>query len=119
MKSYTDLEQSKMLAELPLESADMWWLYITSQGKYIAMTYEEPDPHYLARMEGYGIKKAAIKCWSLAALLDVLPSGKVLLHDKGNHGYKCICNNIDTYYYNNPVDACVEMILILKEKNLL
>lgn len=74
IKSNTDLEQSKKLAEiLPLDSADMWWLYVTSQGKHIAMMYEEPDPHYLARMESYGIKNAAIPCWSLAALFQILP----------------------------------------------
>ena len=75
MKAYTDIEQSKKLAEiLPIESADMWWLYVTSQGKHIAMMYEEPDPHYLARMESYGIKNAAIPCWSLAALLGLIKS---------------------------------------------
>ena len=74
MKSFTDIEQSKKLTEiLPIESADMRWLYVTSQGKHIAMMYEEPDPHYLARMESYGIKNAAIPCWSLAALISILP----------------------------------------------
>ena len=38
IKSFTSLEQSRKLAEiLPPESADMWWLYVTSQGKHIAM----------------------------------------------------------------------------------
>ena len=130
MKSYTDISQSKKLAEiLPLESADMWWLYVTSQGKHIAMMYEEPDPHYLARMESYGIKDAAIRCWSLAALLDVLPL-EIETH-KQTDGYK-------TYYYvelymkrmgkeiylsterhENLVDACVEMIEKLHELKML
>ena len=130
IKSYTDIEQSKKLAEiLPIESADMWWLYITAQGKYIAMMHEEPDPHYLARMESYGIKDAAIRCWSLAALLDVLPLG-IDTH-KQTDGYK-IYYYVELYMkrmeediylsterHENLVDACYDMILRLKELNLL
>ncbi len=118
IKSYTDLPQSKKLAEiLPLESADMWWLYVTSQGKHIAMMYEEPDPHYLARMESYGIKNAAIPCWSLTALLDVLPSAT--LDSSNDHYYRIHCMERYTEWYDNAIDACYEMILKLHELNLL
>lgn len=105
MKSFTDIEQSKKLAEiLPIESADMhyWCGDQIRLGSYMAMDNDLDIP-----------------AWSLAALLSVIPSGKALIHDKGNRGYKCICNNIDTYFYDNPIDACMEMILKLKEKNLL
>lgn len=128
IKSNTDLEQSKKLAEiLPPESADMWWLYITAQGKHIAMMYEEPDPHYLARMESYGIKNVAIRCWSLSALLSVLP-------DTISRYYKTLgwCDNDWNCAYmdedgeikynsiaDNPIDACVDMIIKLNELNLL
>lgn len=130
MKAYTDLEQSKKLAEiLPIESADMWWLYVTAQGKHIAMMYEEADPHYLARMESYGIKNAAIRCWSLEALFNILPeiNGIPLKVEKvkAKDGY-------DGYYYHieyegivlipyskNPVDACYEMIIKLHELKML
>lgn len=89
-KSYTDIEQAKKLAEiLPLESADMWWLYITAQGKHIAMMYEEPDPHYLARMESYGIKNAVIHCWSLAALLNILPESELIQTSEGKWLVRC------------------------------
>lgn len=129
MKAYTDLEQSKKLAEiLPLESADMWWLYVTAQGKYIAMMYEEPNPHYLIRMESYGIKDAAIRCWSLAALLEVLPPR---IHDICTLEFGRIYTKKDWYvaynnaginYYfvnSNLIDACFEMIVKLKEKDLI
>lgn len=109
MKSFTDIEQSKKLAEkLPLESADMGWYY-------------SKDPHAARNQMWLGTKVEGsdIPCWSLAALLNVIPSGKALIHDKGSRRYKCICNNIDTYLYDNPIDACVEMILKLKENNLL
>jgi len=130
LKSFTDIPQSKKLAEiLPLESADMWWLYITAQGKYIAMMHEEPDPHYLTRMESYGIKDAAIRCWSLAALLGVLPDTIT-----SNDGIAFELNiKKDIIEYSNPslyliyksvkadnlIDACVEMIERLHELNLL
>ena len=127
IKSFTDLQQSKKLAEiLPLESADMWWLYITAQGKYIAMMHEEPDPHYLARMESYGIKDAAIRCWSLAALLGVLPAEcecMSLEHiNYGNNHKKYFMHYIggeNTEDYDNPIDACYEMIVKLYKMNLL
>lgn len=134
IKSYTDIEQSKKLAEiLPLESADMWWLYITAQGKHIAMMYEEPDPHYLARMESYEIKNAAIHCWSLTALLNVLPvscdDGQhclALINHNPNEKTEWLCayeddkgNLMMECYANNQIDACYEMILKLKELNLL
>ena len=104
IKAYTDLEQSKKLTEiLPFESADMRYYEYTS--------HIDGTPKV-----GYkGGVTEGIPCWSLAALLDVLPTGKVLLHDKGNRGYKCICNNIDSYYFNNPIDACVDMIEKLQE----
>ena len=109
MKSYTDIEQSKKLAKiLPLESADMHYVLIDSDQE----TYSPGLGKY------YGVLPS-ILCWSLTGLLSVLPTGKVLLHDKGNHGYKCICNNIDSYYFNNPVDACVAMIERLHELKIL
>jgi hypothetical protein len=120
IKAFTNLQQSKKLAEiLPLESADMWWLYVTAQGKHIAMMYEEPDPHYIARMESYGIKDAAIRCWSLGALLDVLPNYQLQTQDDGI-GILCSCNgNFNIVTADNPVDACVAMIDKLHELKML
>ena len=64
IKSYTDLQQSKKLAEfLPLESADMCWT-----------PFDEKWDAYLGAPHPDAIKKE-IPCWSLAALLQVLPLG--------------------------------------------
>lgn len=124
-KAFTDLEQSNKLAEiLPIESADMWWLYITAQGKHIAMMHEEPDPNYLARMERYGITDAAIPCWSLAALLDNIPQIKldsIKQYDKKL--WRC-CTYFASDWHNsdwcdNPIDACVNIILTLHEHKFL
>lgn len=113
MKTFTDIEQSKKLAEfLPLESADMDYIPVVNiDGEYSININIWDNDHVIE--EGW------IPCWSLSALLDILPSGKVLIHDKGNHGYKCICNNMDTYFHDNPVDACYEMIIKLHEQKLL
>lgn len=120
MKSYTDIEQSKKLAEiLPLETADMFWLVVGNTPRVHVLT--EPLSNY-SRWENY-------PCWSLAALLAVLPeiNGVNLKFErvKAEDGY-------DGYYYHieyenkilipyskNPVDACVEMIIKLHEQKLL
>jgi hypothetical protein len=114
IKSYSDLQQSKKLAEiLPLESADMSWVscddgrqkYYQAENRKIILNYE---------------KKHWLYCWSLAALLGVLP--KI-------HGAKPILDleensiqytGIDLYVVaDNPVDACYEMILKLNELKML
>ena len=68
IKSYTDIERSKVLAEiLPLDSADYFYKYCI--GHYNSIYY---------RLETYpynkgGNKNHDIPCWSLSALLSVLP----------------------------------------------
>ena len=130
MKSFTDLSQSKKLAEiLPLESADMWWAerYAGRVENYEYIVEEKPV-YYLSftkPSEGNYSQDTIkdIPCWSLAALLDVLPE----IHLK-----KYIYAGITKYYttligirqfnskhYDNPVDACYEMVLKLHEQKLL
>ncbi len=114
MKAYTDLEQSKKLAEiLPLDSADMCYL---NDGTAIKI---DANPYTVLYSMWKDCIVEFIPCWSLAALLDIIPSGKALIHDKWDLTYKCICNNIDTSYFNNPVDACYEMIVKLYDEETL
>lgn len=109
MKAYTDIKQSKMLAEiLPLESADMSWVG-NGLGKPFARTIPiKGNPEELCA------------CWSLAALLDVLPKihkQKPLLDLE-----ECsiLYSGTDIYIEaSNPVDACVDMIVRLKKHNLI
>ena len=113
-KAYTSLEQSKKLAEiLPLESADMSWVS-NGLGKPFARTIPiKGDPEELCG------------CWSLAALLDVLPYPQ-LSKDKLGSGktgwtvsiYPNDCR-YDSCWHDNPVDACCEMIVKLHEQELL
>lgn len=106
MKSYTDIEQSKKLTKiLPFESADMYYPYNGIE------TYPEVKN---------GLEtKTALYCWSLAALLSVLPNYQLQTQDDGI-GILCSCNgkfNIVTA--SNPIDACVEMIIRLNELKML
>ena len=127
IKSFTSLEQSRKLAEiLPLESADMSWVG-NGLGKPFARTIKiKGDPEELCG------------CWSLSALLDIMPKDKSVecsisfgyYNGKGEYIEKWLCAFekegkttddyiIETIDGDNPIDACVEMILKLKEKKLL
>lgn len=113
MKAYTDLEQSKKLAEiLPLKSADMRFCFShTLSGRIIG--------HY--PMIGREPSLGTIPCWSLAALLSVLPrieDLKPVLDLEIN--YVQYPSDIDlSATADNPVDACVAMIEKLREFKLL
>ena len=128
MKSYTDIEQSKKLAAiLPIETADN---VIVSFGdrdgvKTVVMPSETLD---IIRTPFSDIREI-VTCWSLAALLDILSEtahsidedGSVDLCDYKNIEWSlCLTNtSVGLFTANNPVDACVEMILKLKENNLI
>ena len=117
IKSYTDLEQSKKLSEiLPLESADMKWFFWKEEidapktptfgySKTAAESYKNTEAIYLP-------------CWSLADLLGVLPNENMLVKTTDGE-YYCLAKDVMTKHYNNPVDACVNMIEKLNELNLL
>lgn len=70
MKPYTDIEQSKKLAEfLPIESADMWWNWISDPFDEVNGGEYTTEP-LLHKPVCYPEK--VIPCWSLAALLNYL-----------------------------------------------
>ena len=132
-KSYTDLEQSKKLAEiLSPESADMCYL----------PTHIGDEHHFIASLSPYSMctKMTDVSieyctpCWSLAALLEQLPYE--VCDDDGNSFYLQIYKendcyqlaytdpyedfeSMETHRYEHFVDACYELILKLHELNLL
>ena len=110
IKSYTDLEQSKKLAEiLPVESADM---------KYISFRHRDDTIEWVPSLGTPS--KYDFPCWSLASLLSVLPNGIVMNKDSQNGRYHFSSTHAGTYVTtDNPVDACVAMIEKLYELNLL
>ena len=120
IKSHTSLEQSKKLAEiLPIESADMWY---DNNGESIA---GRPEIRYCSFV---GLASKNIPCWSLAALLGVLPDelgdNHFLTLDKEGNEY-CCCyedvngNSFRHTFADNPIDACVAMIEKLHEHKML
>jgi len=129
MKSYTDLEQSRKLAEfLPLESADMFWQSNLngSDRQYLLDMGIEEYFNIEMNFEHYSIGDYDIPAWSLVALLGVLPAEcecMSLEHiNYGNNHKKYFMSYVggkNTDTYDNPVDACVDMIEKLNKLNLL
>lgn len=147
IKSYTDLEQSKKLAKiLPIESADMTWCYNNSiKGvNYTNQSFANLRPvkevievldQTLSRWDKHW---ELIPCWSLSALFKVIPkhikdipnhikSVNVLRididekdfsiwYDEIGYGVNTVLPDITM---EEPVDACVGVILELHELNLL
>ena len=75
IKAYTDLSQSKKLAKfLPIESADMEYLAIKENGELIGCVPFVKDDSEVED-SAYSHTYDRIACWSLAALLQVLPLG--------------------------------------------
>lgn len=117
MNAYTDLEQSRKLAEiLPIESADMFWKNGISD-KYIqcftpfVRTDTNMDYDY------------DVPCWSLSVLLDALPRIEHL-RPSIDLNPKLDSNEVAIYYHSedspyivrdNLIDAAFEMVMWLKE----
>lgn len=123
MKSYTDLEQSKKLAEfLSFESADMF--HAPDAGVVVT----EPCITYCNEERNVHAYKGTIPCWSLAALLSILPildNRSPIISKTFDRKYRVVYHStayemaIITSDYDNPVDACVAMIELLHEQKLL
>ena len=118
IKSYTDLSQSKKLAEiLPLESADMYYWLAWSGG----VSEEKRNTPKVGKPRKDVIKTYWCPCWSLAALLSVV-SEEVSLNSFKDGNWNAMVQQNGKMIYgdaNNSVDACVEMIIKLHEQNLL
>ena len=124
MKAFSDLEQSKKLAEiLPIESADMYWW--SSGKRYYIEAMDDGD---------FNEKEGHIRARSLAALINIIPQelfdGEYIInitegiynkwiitydhYENRNHSFYGLSAGAD-----NLVDACYEMIIKLHELNLL
>ena len=131
MKNYTDIDQSKELAKiLPIVSADMWYSHYGHPGYNSVITYNEEQWFLCQIRNSY---HDDIPCWSLAALLNILPKEYYPIKDHktdlilGKPKDKWCVLYWDTTGMqhgeetlgDNPIDACVDMIIKLKESNLL
>lgn len=129
MKNYTDIKQSKKLAEiLQPESADMCWGISDETLKWKTLPYLMPWRDYTA-------KEHYLPCWSLAALLDQLED---VICDEEDNQWELVIKKegvqYDIYYltvygeqenieidrfYDDLIDCCYEMVIKLKEKDLI
>ena len=114
MKSYTDIEQSKVLADiLKLESSDTFYKRSIEDSCNWELNCKNlfEIKNYPSTIGFLFEKKLIIPAWSLNALLDVLPSST--LDSSDDHNYRLHCRERFTEWHDNPIDACVEMILRL------
>ena len=127
MKPFTDIKQSKELAEiLPIDTADGFY------EAYINPKTEDWE-YVLIAGNQWASPEVVVPAWSLAALLEIIPNQldefRFLLFPCYNSEWGCCYENDNAGYYDvkikysaygeSPIDACVEMILILKEEKIL
>lgn len=120
MKAYTDIEQSKILAEiLPLDSADM--VYVTTDYAMRVLPKEDIDAKTYLKVS---------PCWSLVALLDILPKSEDKAFDLsyGHYGndtyipkwYISYVDNSKNIPFikmidgDNLIDIAVQLLMYLK-----
>ncbi len=142
IKSYTDIPQSRKLAEiLPNKSADMYYQYVLPKSSKIKHNPEIGNPvnalswynkgYTVSGKEPITLDEYCVPCWSLAALISVLPWFIEFKDDKyylsfmkdyveyANDEISITGRCLHTTGNNNLVDACVEMIVKLNEQKLL
>jgi len=135
IKNYTDISQSRKLVDiLPIESADMIW---ANDNDVIVVPYD------MATREN--VLHDFIPCWSLTALLDILPNEiitdnrfechyqiHIRKYDGGDNTtlYQIAYGNdrgssgswhdmINTGEKESLIDCCVQMIIKLNELKML
>lgn len=118
IKSFTDLSQSKVLAEiLQLESADN--VIVSIGDREGAKTITIPKETFNIIRTPFADIKNVIPCWSLAALLNVLPDCTLQINTDGTVFVVCESKKLIIDTCDNPVDTCVVMIEKLHELKML
>lgn len=116
IQAYTNISQSKKLAEiLSHKTADNTYERVVISGCNLDISEEQQYIHRdipFTYFSGVGVP-----CWSLAALLDILPSST--LDSSNDHYYRLHCMERFSEWYASPIDACVAMIEKLHEQKLL
>lgn len=126
----TTLEQSKKLVKLGIDisTADMCWCNSSVKGVNYTDNYAL-HPHTVQELKS--VFDEAFTCWdkywklipawSLEALLELIPCA-YLWKNKDNLWNCCKSSGnpiINSGWFNNPLNACVETILKLHEQNIL
>ena len=128
MKAYTDLEQSRKLAKiLPIESADMCYIKHASSDNPTWRFDDDIPPMILGNVPINEVNEETLPCWSLAALIKVLPEIEYLkpsidlspLLDSDKVAIYYLLEDSPYITKDNLLDAVFEMLLWLKENNKL
>lgn len=115
-KICTSVEQSKQLIELGIDinTADMC---------YRIVAYNPNDTHaYVYQQYCFvGTLESDIPAWSLATLLGIIPDVSLNAFKDGRNWNAMVQHDGKMIYVDkdNPVDACVELIIKLKELKML
>lgn len=126
-KGFTSLKQSKQLMKLGIgiHKADMHYWETTDEKTIGKLSYPpniEFDSNFYYGTDN-GKTYRYIPCWSLSALLEVLKD-KITFGGNSPEGWFC-CYTIKnptktlTIYRDSLVDACVAMIIKLRELKML
>jgi hypothetical protein len=126
IRAYTTIEQSRKLTKiLPIETADMFhFIHGNNNSETIGIGYEKASAEFYSKT-----KHEYLACWSLAALLGLLPK-RIEIAD---NVYELSVYLYGLYYWNvnngnlllevkgkdNLVDSCVAMIEKLNELKML
>lgn len=129
IKSHSDIKQSKELAKiLPIESADSHYVRKSTDfrgnpvdGKWSEPKYGNINSKYAHYVVQNFSSYEKLPCWSLAALLNVLPIDKLEkeFDDKWRFSIYLPSGQHKSHKCENPIDACMEMIVKLSELKLL
>ena len=135
VRGYTILEQSQKLAEiLPIESADLIYIMYRNGEKprngdaNLSTVYESNEHKWYwidIRDESWDMRIGEdIPCWSFTALLSVLPRVDIEKETRSDdaYDYRVKAYIGDGYvgdWFDNPIDACYDMIIELHEDKLL
>lgn len=112
MKHYTTIEQSKKLLELglPVDSADMTWRKDCDNRYCPIVGLDVSIKHKLFSFR-YGY---SIPCWSIGALLELIPSCLGKFSDGIDFGLSKAVNNkwYSAHYIKTKENGCMEAISV-------
>ena len=133
IKRYTDISQAKILDEiLSSKGADMCFKCFEEETYdliFCEVSYSEWAKEYKVLFDKAGLQ--VIPCWSLSALISIIPQelfdGEYIINITEGRNHKWIISyeppyDISSYLSvsdDNLIDCCVEIIIKLKERNLL
>lgn len=108
-KIYTSIDQSRILLLsniVPLETADGFY-----EAQINPFTGEWEDLLFVGNE--WASEEVVTPAWSLTALLNALPSAS--LESSDDHYFRLHCKEKFSEWYNNPIDACFEIIFRLNQ----